>query len=140
MGDYDGDQTTVKIVFTQEANEECRQVMQSKSYFINASGKNIRKVENEAIQTFFTMTKEPKENAKVLSNEDVEMFTSLKPGDITFTKLVDWFGNTVSLVDEDGKTEATAKDKPTKSPKSKYSCTDIMTITPNEYPLVSGLT
>ena len=34
------DQTTVKILFTQEANEECRRAMNSKAYFINASGKN----------------------------------------------------------------------------------------------------
>ena len=127
------DQTTVKIVFTQEANEECRRAMNSKAYFINASGQNIRKVENEAIQTFYTMTKEPKSTDKVLSNKYVEYFTSLKPGEITFAMLVDWFGNLTSM-------ESDNKEKPQKASKSKYSCTDIMTITPSEYPLVSGPT
>jgi len=139
-GDYDGDQTTVKIVFTQEANEECRRAMNSKSYFINASGKNIRKVENEAIQTFYTMTKEPKSSDRVLSNEDVEYFTSLKPGDITFSKLVEWFGNTVSIETIETTKPEEKVEKPKKASKSKYSCTDILTITPSEYPLVSSPT
>ena len=129
-GDYDGDQTTVKIVFTQEANEECKRAMLSKSYFINASGQNIRKVENEAIQTFYTMTKDPKDSDKTLSKEDIEMFTSLKPGDITFSKLVEWFGNTVDISD-DKKENKSAK-------KSKYNCTDKMTIDGSTYAGISN--
>ena len=129
-GDYDGDQTTVKIVFTQEANEECRRAMNSKAYFINASGQNIRKVENEAIQTFYTMTKDPKENDRTLTKEDIEMFTSLKPGDVTFTKLVEWFGDTVDISDD--------KRSGKKVNKSKYNCTDKMTIDSSMYSAVNG--
>lgn len=124
------DQTTVKIIFTQEANEECRRAVNSKSYFINASGKNIRKVENEAIQTFYTLTKEPKSNSKLLSDDDKKYFLSLKPGEITFSLLVDWFGNLVNMDDN--------KTKPTESNKSRFSPTDVFTLSHNEYPLVSG--
>lgn len=125
-GDYDGDQTTAKILYTQEANEECERYMNSKSFFINASGQNIRKVENEAIQTFFTLTKEPKSNNK-LSDEDKELFLSLNPKDITFSMLVDWFGDTVDISDNN---------RNNNKKKSKYNSTDILTISPSEYSLV----
>ena len=56
-GDYDGDQITVKGLFTQEANEEARQIMKSKSHILNASGNNMRASSNEAIQTLYMLTK-----------------------------------------------------------------------------------
>lgn len=57
-GDYDGDQITAKILWTQEANEECEQVMNSKSFFLNTNGKNMRTIDLEAIQTFYVLTKD----------------------------------------------------------------------------------
>ena len=54
---YDGDQITVKGLFTQEANEEARQIMKSKSHILNASGNNMRVSSNEAIQTLYMLTK-----------------------------------------------------------------------------------
>ena len=92
-GDYDGDQITAKIAFTQEANAEMEAYMNSKSYFINASGQNIRYVESEAIQTFYTMTKEPPKGSRILPKEEKMKFVRLNPKDITFEKLVDWFGD-----------------------------------------------
>lgn len=125
-GDYDGDQTTIKILFTQEANEECENYMNSKSYFINASGKNIRFVENEAIQTFYTMTKEPSNKDRTLTVLEKKNFLDIKPKDITFEMLVDWFGNTVNMVD--GRNSDVTI--------SKFKCTDKLTLTHDEYPLV----
>lgn len=69
-GDYDGDQTTIKIVFTQEANDECEQVMNRKSNFINSSGKNIRVIAKEAMQTFFALTKDPNKDSKIVKLVD----------------------------------------------------------------------
>ena len=126
-GDYDGDQITAKIPFTQEANEEIEHYMNSKSFFINASGRNIRYVESEAVQTFFTMTKNPPKGSKKLSDADKKFFLDLKPEDITFSKLVEWFGN---LADEE-------KNKVTID-KSKFNMTDTFTLTHKEYPLVEG--
>ena len=125
-GDYDGDQTTIKILFTQEANEECENYMNSKSYFINASGKNIRFVENEAIQTFYTMTKEPSNKDRTLTVLEKKNFLDIKPKDITFEMLVDWFGNTVNMVD--GRNSDVTI--------SKFKCTDKLILTHDEYPLV----
>lgn len=126
-GDYDGDQTTVKILYTQEANEECKRYMNSKAFFINASGQNIRKIENEAVQTFYTLTKEPKPNSNKLSDEDKQLFLSLKPNDITFSMLVNWFGDTVNITDNI---------RNNNKKKSKYNPTDILTISPSEYSLI----
>lgn len=126
-GDYDGDQTTVKIIFTQEANEECEAVINKKSYFINASGSNIRKVGKEALQTFFVLTKDPYGEYKSLSLEDKKYFLSLKKEDLNFENFVDWFGDTVNLTDND-------KTKP--KVKSKYNPCDTLTISPEEYSLV----
>ena len=128
-GDYDGDQTTVKIIFTQEANEECESVINKKSYFINASGSNIRKVGKEALQTFFVLTKDPYGEYKSLSLEDKKYFLSLKKEDLNFENFVDWFGDTVNLTDND-------KTKP--KVKSKYNPCDTLTISPEEYSLVHG--
>ena len=58
-GDYDGDQITTKIFWTQEANEECAKIMNKKSFILSSSGKNMRTCDLEAIQTFYTLTKEP---------------------------------------------------------------------------------
>ena len=96
-GDYDGDQTTVKIVFTQEANAECEAKMNSKQFFINAKGSFIRVTSNEGIQTIYTLTKNPKTTDRVLSTADALQFIQMKPENITFEFLVDTFGNTVDI-------------------------------------------
>lgn len=56
-GDYDGDQVSVRGIFTQEANEELRKILYKKSNIINISGQNMRKTERESIQAFFNLTK-----------------------------------------------------------------------------------
>lgn len=55
-GDYDGDQVTVKIAFTKEANEELLNHIQSKANFINLGGKSVIKPTNEAIQSLYNLT------------------------------------------------------------------------------------
>lgn len=56
-GDFDGDQTTIKGVFSQEANDECEKIMHSKPNIIAINGSPIRKIGNEGVQTLFSMTK-----------------------------------------------------------------------------------
>lgn len=129
-GDYDGDQVTVKIPFTQEANEECEQVMNKKSYFINSAGNNIRAIGKEALQTFYVITKDPYGVEKHLSKEDKEFFLNIDPKDITFESLVDWFGITTDITS--GKNSAV---RPVK-----FHPTDTLTISKNEYKLVHSNT
>lgn len=53
----DGDQTSVKGVFTIEANEELNAYRNSKANFITMGGNNIRKSSNEAVNAIYNMTK-----------------------------------------------------------------------------------
>jgi DNA-directed RNA polymerase beta' subunit len=56
-GDYDGDQCSVKGVFSQEANQEAHDILTSVSNILNIYGNNIRTISNEGIQTFYMLTK-----------------------------------------------------------------------------------
>jgi DNA-directed RNA polymerase beta' subunit len=56
-GDYDGDQMSIKGIFSQEANAECDQIVRSKANILDINASNVRKTTNEAIQTLYTLTK-----------------------------------------------------------------------------------
>ena len=56
-GDYDGDQITVKGVYSEEANKEADEIMHSAKHYVNIAGGMMRVVENEAFLTFYNMTK-----------------------------------------------------------------------------------
>lgn len=56
-GDYDGDQISIKGLFSQEANAEADKQLRSKSHILNIYGDNMRKTTNEGIQTLYMMTK-----------------------------------------------------------------------------------
>lgn len=57
-GDYDGDQVTIKIFWTQEANEECKKVLESKSSVLGADGRGVRTFLHEGVQTLYSLTKD----------------------------------------------------------------------------------
>ena len=65
--DFDGDQMTVKGVFTDEANEELRQFKNSKKNFISFGGGNLRSVEADVVQSLYNLTKVLNEDTKKLS-------------------------------------------------------------------------
>lgn len=54
--DYDGDQITVKMPFSDEANKELREYTNTNAQFITLSGTNGRKAGNEAIQAIYNLT------------------------------------------------------------------------------------
>ena len=54
--DYDGDMVTLKILYTEEANEELKRQINSKVQFINMEGVNNRRPEHEAIQIMYNLT------------------------------------------------------------------------------------
>jgi DNA-directed RNA polymerase beta' subunit len=56
-GDYDGDQISIRGVFTQEANEEAIKHMMSKGRIMSTSGSSVRDTHHEPIQTLYSMTK-----------------------------------------------------------------------------------
>lgn len=55
-GDFDGDTVSLRGVFTQEANNEAEEIINSKNYLLNVSGGTARTVKNEAIQAIYSMT------------------------------------------------------------------------------------
>ena len=57
LADYDGDQVGCKGVWSVEANEECRKIIESKSYYLDLNGLNIKVSTNEAIQSIYNLTK-----------------------------------------------------------------------------------
>lgn len=55
-GDYDGDQVTVKGVWTDEANAELDKQLKSNKHYIGLDGTNVRKPSNEAFQCLYSLT------------------------------------------------------------------------------------
>ena len=56
-GDHDGDQITVKILYSLEANEDAKRIIESKSNIISVNGDGICSIGNEGIQTMYTLTR-----------------------------------------------------------------------------------
>lgn len=56
-GDYDGDTVSDKGVYTVEANNELREYMNSKAFYISLSGTNVRNAELDALQAIYSLTK-----------------------------------------------------------------------------------
>lgn len=56
-GDYDGDQVTVKGVYSSEANMECDRLVKGKANILDINASNVRKSTNENVQTLYTLTK-----------------------------------------------------------------------------------
>lgn len=56
-GDYDGDTVSERACFTEEANDEAFDILNSAKHFVAISGSIIRMVSNETFLTFYCMTK-----------------------------------------------------------------------------------
>lgn len=54
--DFDGDQVTVKLAYSVEANEELKKFKDSNGQFITLNGINGRKADKEAIQAMYNLT------------------------------------------------------------------------------------
>lgn len=55
-GDYDGDQCTAKIAFTDESNAELKEYSNSKAHYVSLGGVNIRTSAKEAIESAYALT------------------------------------------------------------------------------------
>lgn len=55
-GDYDGDQVTVKGIYSTEANQELDKFINSKAHLVNFGANSIPISSNEAIQTLYNLT------------------------------------------------------------------------------------
>lgn len=87
-GDYDGDQVTMKLIWSQDANAECEELLTSKSFFVTPQGKNIRLIQYEVPQTFYDITKSVAKTRLMLPEVAKELIS--RPGDAyTFDYICD---------------------------------------------------
>lgn len=129
VGDYDGDQVTVKGLYSLEANEEAERIMSQKSFVVGMNSSNIRKTDNECVQCLYTLTKKI-DNGRTISPSEKEELLGYKVKDLTFTKLVSLFGSIMKGSLDDGRPKKTSKTKP------RFDGWDKMTLTKADYPLV----
>lgn len=54
--DYDGDQVTIKGVFSEEANRELDKQLSNKAHYFNLGGKGVRSSDKEAMQSLYNLT------------------------------------------------------------------------------------
>jgi len=98
-GDYDGDQISIKMCFSIEANAEAeKNTMQIKN-FVSQDGQLIKLMKNESFLFYYNLTREDP-NPKMLSIEDTKKLLNLKKEELTVTSIAKLFGNTIDMTDE----------------------------------------
>ena len=55
--DYDGDQVSAKVAFSQNACKEGEEIMKSKAMLLGMQGQNMRVISNECVQSLFMLTR-----------------------------------------------------------------------------------
>jgi hypothetical protein len=64
----DGDQCTVKGVFSEEANAELDRQLSTKSHYFNLGGKGVRTSNQEAMQSLYSLTLCLEDDKKKMTN------------------------------------------------------------------------
>ena len=118
-------QITAKILWTKEANEEAEKIMYSKNNILNVNGSSTRRIEFEAIQTLYNITKNTNDKHGSISNEMRSRLIALEPKDITFELLLELFADTTSIQKK--------KEGDISKAKSKLHLQDKMVINKGEY-------
>lgn len=70
-GDYDGDQVTCKGVYTEEANQELREFLNSKENFMDFGCKPLRASSGDVIQSIYALT-------RILNPDDVTKSSAIQ--------------------------------------------------------------
>lgn len=119
--DYDGDTLSARGIYSDEANDECEEIMNKKMSALNITGNNSKVVSKEVFQSLYELTKECPSNmqTKDVKPVDVDRFLKMSVEDITKSFLVSIFADTVD--DSDNKNN-------TKARKSSYNTWDKMSI------------
>lgn len=65
-GDYDGDQVTLRPVYSKEANAECEARIHSNAYILNIEGGFMRGISKDFALCCYNLTRMSKEDAKIL--------------------------------------------------------------------------
>ena len=106
--DYDGDQVSVRGIWSDEANYEAEQIMNQKMSALNITGTNAKSVAKEVFNSLYELTKIG-EGGKHIGEADQHKYLALKPDSITRTLLADMFAD---MVDSSNKDRVVGKRKP----------------------------
>ena len=90
-GDFDGDQVTSKIIWSQEANAELEQLMNSKKFLMNVTGEANASIESEAVQTLYVLSKDPNKSSRVITEEEKKELMEKNVKDMTLQYLTSLF-------------------------------------------------
>lgn len=121
--DFDGDQVSVRGIYSDEANLECEEIMNRKMSALNITGKNSKVVAKEVFNSLYELTKEGPD-PKILSDEEQKMLLNMDISDITRSKLCSMFADTV---------DNSSGTNNVKKKKSKYNTWDKITIPANYF-------
>ena len=69
-GDYDGDQVTVKSIYSIEANDELRKQLNSKRHYISLGGQNIMETTNEGMMALYALTMNLEKDSKLFTDPE----------------------------------------------------------------------
>ena len=119
--DYDGDQMSFRGIWSDEANEECEKIMNTKMSALNITGGNSKVVAKEVFQSFYELTKDKPKDATVkpVRDTDINRFLEMPYESITKSFLVSIFAD---VVDNSNGTHNTNVRKST------YNTWDTMTV------------
>lgn len=120
--DYDGDQVSVRGIWSEEANLEAEQIMSIKMTALNITGANSKGVAKEVFNSMYELTKNPG-GGKVILPAEQQKYLDMTPDSITRTFLVDLFADVVD--NSSGKNNAGKR-------KSRHNTWDMITV-PADY-------
>jgi hypothetical protein len=94
VADYDGDQITIKIIWSQEANAEAEKFLYSKQNILDSTAsRNKRTIESEAAQTIYVLTKDPRKDAKTVPPVVVKQILDTPLDQMDYKFFSDLFGD-----------------------------------------------
>lgn len=94
--DYDGDQVTIRGLWTAEANLEAEEIMTRKMTALNITGANARYVVKEVFNSYYALTKIG-ENGKEVHIVDQEKYLATSPDGFTRSRLAKMFADTADI-------------------------------------------
>lgn len=122
--DYDGDQVSVRGIYSDEANMEAEEIMNRKTSALNITGANSKGVAKEVYNSLYELTKIGNTPSKKVNPGDTERFLNLKPDNISRGFLAEMFADTVN----------NSGDKlNTKIRKARYNTWDIISVPANYF-------
>lgn len=92
-GDFDGDQCSLRGIWSEEANEEAERLMNSKVTALTISGANSRVVAKEAVNSCFELTKIIPGGVNIPNNL-LNDYLNYQPDEFTLQRITRMFANT----------------------------------------------